>query len=452
LHLPFRETVGFILIPEGNYSSSPKPKVPLPSSILIRIRSPFDVGDRVDIGDNQLTVERISLLFTIFRKVKDHKTTQVPNIVLNTNWIENVTRSKAMREQVFLYVNFDTTLEDIQLLKNELQSFVLDKENTRDFQADIDVEITGIAEMNKMELKVEIRHKSNWSNETIRAARRSKFMCALVLAIRKIPLYGPGAGDAALGDLAKPSYSVTISEEQASFNRDEFSSNKEKMRLVPTKKPAPPPKEPEISCGNSSGTDYLSKGYNYGYNNTNNTRPSTAAASETTAVETLNTRAPAVDSARDDSPTPSDRRRSNELEEVRGLLRKDSQTGRRKAAPVRPAVPHVPIIAEPTRPPPSGYSPTSTRKGDYHDYTHAPLAPGGRDSPVQRNVSGSPYQSNNPYSAGTPTNATGSPPYQSMGTTMTPPPLQVQTRRPVQGAGQAWNAGNTFAQPQQKPS
>ena len=85
--------------------------------------------------------------------------TQVPNIVLNTNWIENVSRSKAMREQLLMYISFDTTLEDIQLLKNEMQAFVLDKENSRDFQTDIDVEVTGISEMNKMELKVEIRHK-----------------------------------------------------------------------------------------------------------------------------------------------------------------------------------------------------------------------------------------------------------------------------------------------------
>lgn len=64
-----------------------------------------------------------------------------------------------MREQLFMYIAFDTSLEDIQLLKNEMQAFVLDKENCRDFQPDVDLEITGIAEMNKLELRVEIRHK-----------------------------------------------------------------------------------------------------------------------------------------------------------------------------------------------------------------------------------------------------------------------------------------------------
>ncbi len=131
----------------------------LGSCIFLFVKHPFDVLDRVDIGDEQLIVEHISLLFTVFKRVRDHKTTQVPNIVLNTVWIQNVSRSKAMREQLFMYIAFDTSLEDIQVLKNEMQAFVLDKENSRDFQPDVDLEITGIAEMNKLELRVEIRHK-----------------------------------------------------------------------------------------------------------------------------------------------------------------------------------------------------------------------------------------------------------------------------------------------------
>lgn len=63
-----------------------------------------------------------------------------------------------------MFIHFDTTLEDIQLLKNEMQAFVLDKENCRDFQPDIDVEITGIHEMNKLELRVEIKHKVSGSD------------------------------------------------------------------------------------------------------------------------------------------------------------------------------------------------------------------------------------------------------------------------------------------------
>lgn len=133
----------------------------LGSCIFLFVKHPFDVLDRVDIGEDQLIVEHISLLYTVFKKINTQKLTQVPNIVLNTQWIQNVSRSKAMKEQLLMYISFETTLEDIQLLRNEMQAFVLDKANARDFQPDIDVEVTGISEMNKLELRVEIKHKVN---------------------------------------------------------------------------------------------------------------------------------------------------------------------------------------------------------------------------------------------------------------------------------------------------
>lgn len=131
----------------------------LGSCIFLFVKHPFDVLDRVDVGDDQLVVKQISLLFTVFKHVNTHKLTQVPNNVLNTMWIQNVSRSDAMREQLLIYIDFGTTLEDIQLLRNEIKAFVTDKENSRDFQPDVDVEVTGIANMDKMELKVNIRHK-----------------------------------------------------------------------------------------------------------------------------------------------------------------------------------------------------------------------------------------------------------------------------------------------------
>ncbi|KAI4125265.1 MAG: hypothetical protein LQ347_005430, partial [Umbilicaria vellea] len=227
----------------------------LGSCIFLFVKHPYDVGDRVDINGMQLTVEHISLLFTVFKQVSDHKMTQVPNIVLNTVWVDNVSRSSAMRERLLININFDTSLEDIQLLRNEMEAFVRDKDNCRDFQPDIDVELTGINAMDKMELKVEIRHKarlSNWANETVRAARRSKFMCALVLGLRKIPIYAPGGGGATLGSSDMPTYSVSVSDAEAAAKREAFAKTKEAKRLVPS--PAVVHPTPDAT-GDSTGAD-----------------------------------------------------------------------------------------------------------------------------------------------------------------------------------------------------
>ncbi len=74
----------------------------LGSCIFLFVKHPYDIGDRVDIGSDQLTVERISLLFTVFKRVATGRMVQIPNIILNGLWIGNVSRSKTMREQVSL--------------------------------------------------------------------------------------------------------------------------------------------------------------------------------------------------------------------------------------------------------------------------------------------------------------------------------------------------------------
>ncbi|KAK5948840.1 hypothetical protein OHC33_010091 [Knufia fluminis] len=285
----------------------------LGSCIFLFVKHPYDVGDRVDITNEQLVVERISLLYTMFRKVKDHKRTQVPNIVLNSLWVDNVSRSKAMREQINLFISFDTTFEDIELLRKEMQDFVNSKENARDYQPEVDIEVLDLAEMNKLQLKIEIRHKSNWSIESVRAARRSKFMCALVQAMRKVPIYAPGGGGPAAGDKANPTYSVAISDDVARENKQEFDKTKEAARLVPTVKP-------EDTTATSSSTDFF------------NDTP--GEARERAQAQALNQRRVVVDptnQGREDMNSSAlERQRTNDLEEVKNIMRRQSTVGRRK--------------------------------------------------------------------------------------------------------------------------
>ena len=307
-----------------------------------------------------------------------------------------------MREQLLIYVSFDTSLEDIQLLKNEMHAFVTDRDNSRDFQPDTEVEVTGISEMNKMELKVEIRHKSNWANETVRAARRSKFMCALVLALRKIPINAPGGGAAALGSADQPTYSVSVSDAQAAANRDAFKKDKDSKRLFPT--------EP----GNSPG-EVTEKGAATGVD-AFDPRASAAPAplrsrqpprSESIVLTTLNSRHPAADTANHptdyaEPTTPKslahsvsmtedqpDLDRSVSIEEVRGMLRRQSTRGKRKSPKVSTSNARFPPTSEkltpiPTGPPSRSDQPpggkieyTRTPKFEYDPYTYvAPPYPG----------------------------------------------------------------------------
>ncbi|KAL2872520.1 serine/threonine protein kinase [Aspergillus lucknowensis] len=242
----------------------------LGSCIFLFVKHPFDIGDRVEIDSKPYMVERISLLFSVFRNVSDNRVTQIPNAVLNTVWIDNYTRSAAMREKLTIEVNFDTSMTEIQLLKDEMESFVRDKENSRDFQQDVDVEVVGVGAMDKLELTVCLCHKSNWAIESVRATRRSKFMCALVAALRKIPIRAPGAA---------------VAEETPAENNDNPDDGPDSeqpgfQRQPSTSEGMRRPAAPETSFTDSS----KSTGFDAGHSGTLQHRGAAAAAAGTSST------------------------------------------------------------------------------------------------------------------------------------------------------------------------
>jgi hypothetical protein len=121
-------------------------------------------------------------------------------------------------------------MSDIEALRLEIQSYITAPENSRDFQPEIVLRCVGVGSMDKLQLQLEVRHKSNWPNEQIRAARHSKLMCALVLALRKVPIFGLGGGGAPLGDPANPTYSVSVSDEIASAAREKAAKDADATR------------------------------------------------------------------------------------------------------------------------------------------------------------------------------------------------------------------------------
>ncbi|KAK5736639.1 hypothetical protein LTR17_007296 [Elasticomyces elasticus] len=201
--------------------------------IYLFVKHPYDVGDRVDINAVELVVERISLMYSVFRRVDNDKTVQIPHNVANTLWIENVSRSKQMKERLSINVAATTSMEDVLALRNELNKFVAAPENKRDFMPELDIELRNLNDLDKLELRVEIRHKSNFANEQLRNARRNKFMVELLAATRRVPIEPPGGSAPALGDPANPAYSVAVSNQEAESFRSKHTTDTEAKRLFP---------------------------------------------------------------------------------------------------------------------------------------------------------------------------------------------------------------------------
>ncbi|BFZ57231.1 hypothetical protein PYCC9005_004282 [Savitreella phatthalungensis] len=166
------------------------------SLIFVFIKHPFDVSDRVVINNLQYVVQEMNLMFTILKR-SDGTQVQAPNSLLNTLFIDNVRRSAAMLEVVSVSVDFGTSLDKIEALRNEMLDFV--QRESRDFQRNFDITVADFADLGKLKLTMAISHKSNWQNDALRAQRRNKWMCALALAIKKLEIKagGPSSGDPA---------------------------------------------------------------------------------------------------------------------------------------------------------------------------------------------------------------------------------------------------------------
>jgi small-conductance mechanosensitive channel len=196
---------------------------------------PYDTGDRIELWSGQskdsvsLFVVRQSLLYTVFRRVDSWMEMQVGNEFLQQCRIENVTRSGSNRQAVSMMIDIRTTFKDLSFLRSELEDFLKMPDNKRDYLPNLAMAIVGVHELNKLELRCIFTHRTNWSNEPLRAARSMRFMCALVAAIRKVPIIRPDGGP--LGQEGRPLYNVMMSEQEASQKLAGFSADAAAARI-----------------------------------------------------------------------------------------------------------------------------------------------------------------------------------------------------------------------------
>ncbi|KAF3927511.1 hypothetical protein AA313_de0201482 [Arthrobotrys entomopaga] len=285
----------------------------LGSCVFIFVKHPYDVGDRMDLNTKEYVVEHISLLYTIFRQIDSNKFVQIPNNILNTQNIENVSRSGPMRETVTFAVDFGTSMRDIMLLKSELTAFV--EENTRDFRHDnLNVEINSVSLAN-LELKVEIKYKGNWADQPKRIERRNKFMSALVAALRKVPIYAPGSADPGLGEPANAQFFVTIDAAEAQRRKEAAAKAKEAKRYK-----TPEEREAEQAAEDAAASNSLA---------VNMAAPTIL----TTSPSQTNLNDPRDETLLGDDASMISRTRSTrraDLDQVREIMRHQSTTGRRR--------------------------------------------------------------------------------------------------------------------------
>jgi len=160
----------------------------LTSIVFLFIKHPFDVGDRINILKDSYTVKEIRLLSTVFVDSQGCLV-QAPNIVLNTTYIQNIRRSSQMSESFPFDVDYGTTFEQLEALRDKMLIFL--KTERRDYLPSFDVVVVDFPGQEKMSLTADIKYKSNWQQGPLKAKRRNKWICALKAALADVKIFGP---------------------------------------------------------------------------------------------------------------------------------------------------------------------------------------------------------------------------------------------------------------------
>lgn len=146
--------------------------------MFLFIKRPYDVGDSVIIDNTELVVERISLLSTVFTRVQTAREVQTPNIALSGLWIDNITRSEIIKEQVPVYVAVGHVSEILRVLAAKIQAF------REDFQgANVQVRVAAFREKDMVELHCEMHYRCPQSDFRLRAHLRAELMDMIVEAL-----------------------------------------------------------------------------------------------------------------------------------------------------------------------------------------------------------------------------------------------------------------------------
>lgn len=114
--------------------------------------------------------------------------------MLNSLWIDNITRSDVKLDNFTINVLYNTSLKEIDKLCDEIKNLASEDDYARDFRPEFSYVIDSINDFDKLTLTVIIKYKSSWHDDQSQATRRSRFMRLLIEALNRVSIHGPNGG------------------------------------------------------------------------------------------------------------------------------------------------------------------------------------------------------------------------------------------------------------------
>lgn len=185
--------------------------------IFLFVKHPYDVGDWVKIsvagaGFSRMQVKKMALLYTTFAEVGTNIVRQCSNSVLNTIFIDNLSRSDGSQASAILTLGLpETKMQDIEELEKRLALFL--DANPREYLPGTFVQISDQTDLDRISLTVCANTRCSQDDIVIFSNRCTKFYNFLSRCINEIPLHVPRRDDTST-DPALPVYQVNLQQDE----------------------------------------------------------------------------------------------------------------------------------------------------------------------------------------------------------------------------------------------
>ncbi|KAL0574763.1 hypothetical protein V5O48_007190 [Marasmius crinis-equi] len=195
--------------------------------MFLFVTHPFDTGDRVFIGTENLIVKKMGIFSTVFTRV-DGTETYFFNSQLFNMFLTNIRRSGKQFENCALQISWKTPLEKIDALEECLNQWLSTEEN-RWYEPATSIMLQNIEYQRYLEITIGIAHNGNWQDWGLRNARKTAFHAAVNYYCRQLGISGHAAplpvvwGDDESGTYVPPSPSMSGSPYLPSESRDDIS-------------------------------------------------------------------------------------------------------------------------------------------------------------------------------------------------------------------------------------
>ncbi|KAG7096617.1 hypothetical protein E1B28_004034 [Marasmius oreades] len=156
--------------------------------MFLFVTHPFDTGDRVFIGDQNLVVKKMGLFATVFTR-SDGTETYFFNSQLFNMFITNIRRSGKQFENCTLQIAWKTPLEKIDALESCMNSWLSTEEN-RWFEPATSIMLQNIKFQRYLEITISMGHNGNWQDWGRRVARKTAFHTAVAYYCRQLGIVG----------------------------------------------------------------------------------------------------------------------------------------------------------------------------------------------------------------------------------------------------------------------